>query len=125
MTSVPVAIPAWWETDRELLLKIGSHHDSCFVYKKAQVIKAGKAVLDLPVDRVFYAIKANPHADILKTLRMLSSRLGFECVSIGEVKFILNLFGASASYSTPLSILFTPNFAPRKEYVEAFTLGRE
>ena len=45
--------------------------------------------------------------------------IGFECVSIQEVKHILSLFPTIDK----TNILFTPNFATKEEYQEGFELG--
>lgn len=66
------------------------------------------------VDRIFFAIKANPNPDILRLFER--EGLGFECVSPGEVNHIFSLFPAI----DPKRILFTPNFAPKEEYEFGF-----
>ncbi|MEO5830445.1 MAG: diaminopimelate decarboxylase, partial [Rhodanobacter sp.] len=65
------------------------------------------------VDRLHYAVKANTHPAILGALA--EEGFGFECVSPGELKFVL----AHVPESAPL--LFTPNFAPRDDYAWALT----
>ena len=45
--------------------------------------------------------------------------MGFECVSLQEVTFVLKLFPEIDKQR----ILFTPNFAPREEYKQALELG--
>ena len=42
----------------------------------------------LPRVRLFYAIKANPHADIIKTFRDLGA--SYDCASEGEMRHVLN-----------------------------------
>ena len=58
------------------------------------------------VDRVFYAMKANSHPDILRLF--YEAGLGFECVSPGELEHVRTLFPDL----DPERLLFTPNFAP-------------
>ena len=66
------------------------------------------------VDRVFFAIKANPNPEILKIF--FAHGIGFECVSPGELDHILTLFPEIDRKR----ILFTPNFAPKEEYERGF-----
>jgi diaminopimelate decarboxylase/aspartate kinase len=62
------------------------------------------------VERVFYAMKANPHPAILGTVAALG--YGFECVSQGECERVIEVLPDIDRGR----ILFTPNFAPRAEY---------
>ena len=70
-----------------------------------------------PVDRVFYAVKANPHPDVLRLLD--DQGLGFECVSPGELD---RVFEAVPDLG-PERVLFQPNFAAPEEYADAFERG--
>jgi bifunctional diaminopimelate decarboxylase / aspartate kinase len=65
------------------------------------------------VDRWLYALKANPHRDILRALG--EEGFSFECVSMAEVDAVR----AAVANVAPEHILFTPNFAPRIEYAAA------
>ena len=69
------------------------------------------------IDRHFYAIKANSHPDILRTI--YAEGFGLECVSQAELEQVL----ASVPDIKPGDILFTPSFAPRGEYAFAFDRG--
>ena len=69
------------------------------------------------IDRRFYALKANPHPEILRALEAEDS--GFECVSLGEVRHVF----ATLPGIDPQRVLFTPSFAPRAEYEAAFAHG--
>jgi diaminopimelate decarboxylase/aspartate kinase len=62
-------------------------------------------------------MKANPHPQLLRTLR--SEGIEFECVSRGEVERAVQLFPDLE----PQRILYTPNFASRAEYAWALTAG--
>jgi diaminopimelate decarboxylase/aspartate kinase len=68
------------------------------------------------VDRLYYAIKANPHPAILRTLAQ--EGFGFECVSPGELDAVDAIGEARESPR-----LFTPNFAPRADYAQALQRG--
>ncbi len=108
----------WWEEERDALLTLASMRSPCYVYhnatqaNKAQQLRALKSV-----DQLFYAIKANPHPSILRTIE--KEQVGFECVSIQELKHVLELFPSIDRKR----ILFTPNFAPRAEYEYALQIG--
>ena len=69
------------------------------------------------IDRVYYAIKANNHPDVLSTVE--AAGLNFECVSPGEIEHVLALFPGIDRKR----LLFTPNFAPRSEYEYALETG--
>ncbi len=110
--------PAWWECRREQLLALAKSHPSAFVYDLDCVAAAASALCELRhVDRIFYAIKANPHPEILK--RLHAAGVGFECVSPGELRAVSELFPDMPGDR----VLFTPNFAPRPEYEAAFASG--
>jgi diaminopimelate decarboxylase/aspartate kinase len=110
--------PAWWRTRRAELLQLMSTRDSAYVYDLATVRAAAQALLSLSaVDRVLYALKANPHPAILRVLH--EAGIGFECVSAGEIEHVL----ATLPGIAPERILFTPNFAPRSEYERGLALG--
>lgn len=84
---------------------------------EAVEVAAGSLACLRSVDRIFYAMKANWHPEVLATVER--SGLGFECVSAGELR---HLFAALPGLD-PGRVLFTPNFAPRREYEEAIGLG--
>jgi diaminopimelate decarboxylase/aspartate kinase len=96
------------------LLEIAERHDCAYVYERSAVRAAAGALRGLKsVDRLLYAMKANPHAEILRLLA--AEGLGFECVSRGEIEHLL----ASVPDLARSRILFTPNFAPLDEYLWA------
>ena len=108
----------WWENARESLLDIANTHSPCYVYNtQMQAEKADELLTLKSIDQIFYAVKANPHPAILKTLH--DKNIHFECVSIEELQHVLNLFPTLDKKR----ILFTPNFAARKEYEFALSLG--
>jgi diaminopimelate decarboxylase/aspartate kinase len=113
----PVALP-WWRHEATRLQTILGQQSSAYVYHLDSVRKAARRLLDLPsVDRVLYAMKANHHPDILRTLHQEGA--GFDCVSMEEVRYLRSQVpGISTS-----DILFTPNFAERAEYLEALSAG--
>lgn len=108
----------WWEIARENLLTIGATHSPCYVYDTAtQADKADELLGLKSIDQLFYAIKANSHPGVLKTL--FAKNIGFECVSINELQHVLELFPTIDKKR----VLFTPNFAARSEYEYAIELG--
>ncbi|HLK70772.1 MAG TPA: bifunctional aspartate kinase/diaminopimelate decarboxylase, partial [Steroidobacteraceae bacterium] len=104
----------WWRQRRAELLALGEQHGCAFVYDGSVMRAAAAALKRLSsIDRVLYAMKANPHAGVLRLLA--AEGLGFECVSRGEIEHLLQ----SVPGLSRERILFTPNFAPREEYVWA------
>jgi len=106
---------AWWENKQNLLLAlVHKQQQTLFVYDSDCLQNRAQQLLECDaIDSIYYAIKANSNADILKQFYHLG--LNFECVSWNEVLFVLDLFP-----EIPRSrILFTPNFASRKEYENA------
>ena len=109
---------AWWRTQRESLLELATHGTPCYVYHLPTVRDRARALTALPaIDRRFYALKANPHAAVLRTLE--AEGYGFECVSGGE---LAHLFSTLPTLD-PQRVLFTPSFATRAEYADAATRG--
>ncbi|WIG54890.1 MAG: Aspartokinase / Diaminopimelate decarboxylase [Rhodanobacteraceae bacterium] len=81
------------------------------VRAQAQALRAMQSV-----DRLYYAIKANPHPAILRTLAQ--EGFGFECVSPGELDAV-----DAIGETRELPRLFTPNFALRADYAQALQRG--
>ena len=110
--------PAWWRVHRQRLIERLGQLDSAYVYDRDTIKSAASKLQALSaVDRVFFAMKANPHPEILKLL--IDQGLGVECVSLEEISRVLAVRPGLA----PERILFTPNFAPRQEYQQALGLG--
>ena len=108
----------WWLSHREALLKLSDDVTPAFVYHGESIDRAAADLLGLDgISRVFYAVKANDNPDVLS--RLAKSGIGFECVSIGELKHVWTLMPEL----DPSRILFTPNFAPRAEYEFALSKG--
>ena len=86
MSSAP-AMP-WWRARRTALLALLGERDCAYAYDLATVL-AQAAVLNRmhSVSRIFYALKANPHPEILRTVH--AAGCGFECVSRGEIERVL------------------------------------
>lgn len=109
---------AWWRDKEDQLLEIVENNGSSYVYDLDTVKRYAGFIQNLEaVDSSLYAMKANANTEVLKTFRELG--LGFECVSLGEVKKVLELFPDIDRKK----ILFTPNFAPKSEYEEGMALG--
>lgn len=108
----------WWEEKRQQLLDLAAESEPCYVYDTETLKKYAELINGIaPVDYALYAMKANANTEVLRTFRKLG--FGFECVSIGEVRRVLELFPDIDRKD----ILFTPNFAPGTEYEEALKLG--
>jgi diaminopimelate decarboxylase/aspartate kinase len=111
-------IPAWWRVRRDDLLQLAAQQTPRYVLDEATLDESLDALASITaVDRVFFAIKANPHADVLRAVA--ARGFGLECVSPGELDAA---FDAVPGLS-PSRVLFTPNFAPIGEYVDAFARG--
>ena len=109
--AVPPGGPPWWVDRRAELERIAREHGCAYVYDRATIAQTARQLLALKgVERTFYAIKANPHPDVLRLVAGLG--FGFECVSQGECERVIETVpGIDRD-----RILFTPNFAPRSEY---------
>ncbi len=111
-------VAPWWERKRELLLQVAEQHDSAYVYDRESVRLAVRSLLSMKsIDAVFYAMKANSNPGILRVID--EEGANFECVSPGEIRRVQELLPDLA----PRRVLFTPNFAPRKEYAWALEQG--
>jgi diaminopimelate decarboxylase/aspartate kinase len=109
----------WWVKQRSTLLQLMDNSQAPhYVYSSARLQEAANQLQACDaLDHIFYAMKANYNHTILKIF--YEQGLGFECVSLGEVDCILQLFPGIDRKR----IIFTPNFAPKTEYEKALTLG--
>ncbi len=108
----------WWQQQRDTLLQMMSGQSDLYVYSRSQLQNAADQLVNcMALDQCFYAMKANPNVEILKTF--YAAGIGFECVSMSEVNCVFQLFPGIDRER----ILFTPNFAPKTEYAEALALG--
>lgn len=109
---------AWWEARRDELLALAEDATPHYVYDAGTIRQAARTLLGVEaVSRVLYALKANSHPEVLRVLR--DEGVGFECVSLPEVERVFEFFPKQ----NPQRVLFTPNFAPRAEYEQAYSLG--
>jgi diaminopimelate decarboxylase/aspartate kinase len=116
--SRPTTPEPWWRASRDALLALAAGRTPRYADSAAAVRAAVDEVRGLrSVDRLLYAMKANPHPGVLGVLR--GAGLGFECVSPGEVARLRATFADLRADE----VLFTPNFAPRAEYRELAAAG--
>lgn len=109
---------AWWcRRAEELLVLAREHGTPLYVYDEDSIEEAAARLRELPVDRLFFAMKANANADVLRVVERAG--LGFECVSPEEILHLERIFPGL----DPDRILFTPNFAPADEYRFALERG--
>ena len=110
---------SWWQEKREKLLTLCEDGSARYVYNLETIAGQGrKLVQKVPsVGRFYYAMKANSHPEVLRTIR--AQGLGMECVSAAEIEHVRAVLGAD------VPILFTPNFCAPSEYSRAFELGAE
>ncbi len=104
---------------RELLLDIARHYGTpAYVYDLEDVrmryLHLKDALKGLPAD-IHYAVKANAHPEILRTLLEMGS--GADCVSVQEVEHVLE-----AGFP-PGKVLYTPSCPTEAELRRAFELG--
>lgn len=108
----------WWITKSGQLHALMEGRESAYVYDLETACQAARRIKSLDsVERVLYAVKANDNGELLQSLA--AEGLGFECVSLDEVRHVL----MSVPSANPGDILFTPNFAPRREYEAALEMG--
>jgi diaminopimelate decarboxylase/aspartate kinase len=107
----------WWQRQADLLSLLGNR-ECAYIYALDEVKQAvGRLQSMKSVNRILYSVKANDHPAILETLA--DEGTGFECVSMAEVRHVLQALPGSRA----TDILYTPNFASRQEYVEARRCG--
>jgi diaminopimelate decarboxylase/aspartate kinase len=117
-SSTPPAVAPWWVARREELIHIATERSNAYVYERATLTESAAQLKALAgLDRLLYAVKANPHPEIIGQFAALG--LGFECVSRGEIERVR----AAVPGIDAQRILFTPNFAPRDEYAWALETG--
>ena len=111
--------PRWWREQPAKLLELMPDEQPRFVYDLSTIRnRALDLKTHLPsLDAVFYAMKANSHPDVIRTI--YDCGLGLECVSAAEIRHVRTHLGTEAP------ILFTPNFCPIAEYRMAFEANAE
>lgn len=110
-TEKPAQKITWWQRKKNMLIDLAQSYGSCYVYDLQTVYDQITRLKKLQaIDKIYYASKANSHPDILKLMH--ENGIGIETVSPGEVLRTQK----TISHISPDNILFTPNFAPRKEY---------
>ena len=110
----------WWQApaERDALLQLAQAGTPRYAYHLPTVrARAAQLKAIAAVDRRYFAVKANPHPDILRTLA--DEGFGLECVSLGEIE---RVFEALPDFD-PQRVLFTPSFAPIAEYQAALARG--
>ncbi|WP_154224611.1 bifunctional aspartate kinase/diaminopimelate decarboxylase [Marinicella rhabdoformis] len=113
----PPIIP-WWHTASDKLLTIASNQSPCYVYDLETITTQVNKLQSLTaVDKIHYACKANSHPEILQHIHDLG--VSMETVSPQEIERVT----ACCGESTKENILFTPNFAPKQEYIDAIDQG--
>ena len=137
-------VEKWWQRRSAELVEIAGKSSPVYVYDAETI---ARRIDDLgrikSVARWFYSMKANRNPEVLSQIERAgrdSSALpqndtggrdsspsanndtrviGFECVSRGEMERVFELFPKI----DPARVLFTPNFAARADYEEAFRRG--
>jgi diaminopimelate decarboxylase/aspartate kinase len=108
----------WWASRRDELLAQAARGTPRYVNDADTVRARARALAAVaPVDLRYFAIKANPHPQLLRLL--VAEGFGLECVSAGELQHVF----AAVPGLDAARVLFTPSFAPVTEYATAFELG--
>jgi diaminopimelate decarboxylase/aspartate kinase len=108
----------WWRGRRRELIDLAAKQGPVYVYDAGTLRSAVAALRSLTaIDRLFYSLKANANPEVLRVFH--EAGLSFECVSAAEIDHLRFLF---PDLEGP-RLLFTPNFAPREEYVRGFVAG--
>jgi bifunctional diaminopimelate decarboxylase / aspartate kinase len=114
----PVRRARWWEHKHDALRALAERGTPRYLYDLDTVRDRARDLTAIDaIDRRFYAIKANAHPEILRTL--VDEGFGLECVSRGEIDHVF----AHVPSLSPQRVLFTPSFAPKHEYETAFARG--
>ncbi|MDC0254261.1 diaminopimelate decarboxylase [Bacteriovoracales bacterium] len=108
----------WWPAHQKYLFDLSKKETPLYVYSEKSIIQNARDLLSLEVfNKVFYAMKANNHPDILKSLDQTG--IHFETVSIGEIRHLKKVLPKVKAKD----ILFTPNFIGKNEFMEALKEG--
>ncbi len=108
----------WWRGERDRLLACAARGTPRYVYHLPTLRERARALAGIAaVDRRYYAIKANAHPSLVRTLA--EEGFGMECVSQSELEHVFSVLPDLA----PERVLFTPSFAPRAEYEAAYACG--
>ena len=108
----------WWFEKKDELIDLAKKKERLYVYHKETVLSRLQSLKGLrAIKRVNFALKANHHKELISLLYQEGAC--FDCVSMEEILYLKELFPEIASEK----ILFTPNFAPIREYKEALDLG--
>ena len=110
----------WWQAPakRQQLLALAAKGTPAYIYDLDKVRERARQLKTISaIDRRYYAIKANSHPEILRTLA--AEGFGLECVSQGEVELVF----ASVPGMPAERVLFTPSFAPISEYEAVLACG--
>ncbi len=112
------ASPPWWRDCAPELRQLAQSGTPVYAYHLATVRARARALNGLvAVRRWHYAVKANPHPQILRALA--EEGMDFECVSPGEVAAVQ----AALPELAPERILFTPAMVAPAEYAQGLEQG--
>ena len=112
------AAPGGWRGATQLL-SLAQPGTPRYVYDLATVRERARSLsASNAVDRCFYAIKANPHPAILRDASSAKASASSACRWARS-----SACSPRCRRSTPARVLFTPSFAPRREYEAAFERG--
>ena len=112
----PRVMKSWWQERREKLIEEAEGGTPCYVYRLPAIDAALAELETLKLDRLFYSVKANDHAAVLKHLEGRGT--GFQCCTRGELERVVEQLGKLEG-----RLLFAPHGAVRADFERAFELG--
>ncbi len=116
-TKITKTIP-WWQDSSTRLVQAAAEYAPCYVYHLPTIDRQIEQLKSLTaIDRIFFAVKANPHPVILA--HMSKQGIGLETVSPGEITRVQT----ACKETLQSNLIFTPNFAPIDEYKAALKQG--
>ncbi|MCF6299627.1 MAG: bifunctional aspartate kinase/diaminopimelate decarboxylase [Proteobacteria bacterium] len=108
----------WWHTKKDQLLTLAQSKSPCHVYHLPTLQNQIDKLKSLSaIDQIYYACKANSHPEIIKLMHQ--NDIGLECVSPGEIQRVIASCPQQPPQQPAAKLLFTPNFAAKKEYSDA------
>eukprot|EP00002_Diphylleia_rotans_P011539 TRINITY_DN2279_c0_g1_i2.p1 TRINITY_DN2279_c0_g1~~TRINITY_DN2279_c0_g1_i2.p1 ORF type:complete len:158 (-),score=35.13 TRINITY_DN2279_c0_g1_i2:92-565(-) len=112
----------WWYSQSSRLIDLTPEDRPIYVYHKETVDERATSLQQTltSIDQFYYATKANNNENLLA--RLVELGFGLECVSIGELKHASAIV-ASHGLTMKTPFLFTPNFAGKREYEDAFKMN--
>ena len=111
-------LPGWWIDRREAILEEAEQGTPCFVYDEESLDRAVKELDELPLDRLFYSVKANPNPSILR--RLDRAGVSFQVGTPGELAHLREVLGDISNKA-----VFAPHAPTPEQIREGFEAGAQ